>query len=157
MDDIWEVAKKIELEGKNFYLSLGKEAQPDELAGIFHYLAGQEDDHFDIFLSMQDGRKPSKTEATKASRIAKEAFTKIAVDFNDSKPVTVAEDALNKAVSMEEETIEYYLSLLEKETSDENRAAINVIIEEEEDHKAVLESIIEFSNGPKEFLDKTEF
>ena len=157
MDDIWEVAKKIELEGKNFYIILAKEAQLDELAGVFHYLAGQEEDHFNIFLSMQDGKKPSRTEAKKASTIAKEAFQKIAVGFDDSKQIAIAENALKKAALMEKETIEYYLAFLDKETSDENRAAIEAIIEEEEDHKAVLESVIEFSNGPKGFLDKMEF
>lgn len=157
MDDIWEVAKKIELEGKDFYKKLAKEVQLDELAGVFLYLAGQEEDHFNIFLSMQDSKTPSRTEAKKATRIAKEAFTKIAVGFNDLKPITIAEDALNKAVSMEEATIEYYITLLDKETSEENRAAIEAIIEEEEDHKSVLESVIEFSNGPREFLDRVEF
>lgn len=157
MDDIWEVAKKIELEGKNFYINLAKEAQLDELAGVFHYLAGQEEDHFTTFLSMQNDKKPSRTETKKASRIAKEAFTKLAAGFDDSKRITMAEDALKKALSMEEETIEYYLSLLDNDISDEERAAVKAIIQEENDHKAVLETVIEFSNGPKDYLDKIEF
>lgn len=114
MEGIWEVAKKIEIEGKDFYIMLAKESGSEEMGGVFHFLAGQEEEHFDIFMSMQDGKKPARAETKKASIIAKEAFIKIAKDFNNLKPFTETEDLFRKAISLEEETIKYYLLLLDK-------------------------------------------
>ena len=157
MEGIWEVAKKIEIEGKNYYMRLAKESDSEEMAGVFHFLAGQEEEHFDIFMSMQDGKKPARAETKKASIIAKEAFIKIAKDFNNLKPFKQTEDLFRKAISLEEETIKYYLNLLEKLEEPEQQAAVKAIIEEEEDHKAVMESMIEFTKGPKVWLENMEF
>ena len=157
MEDIWEVAKKIEIEGKDFYIRLARESDSEEMAGVFHFLAGQEEEHFDIFMSMQDGKKPARAETRKASIIAKEAFIKIAKDFNNLKPFKHTEDLFRKAISLEEETIEYYLSILDKLKNIEQEAVVKAIIEEEEDHKAVMESIIEFNNEPKEWFENMEF
>ena len=157
MDDMWEVAKKIELEGKSFYLNCANETEPEELVSIFHFLAGQEDEHFEIFMSMQDGKKPTRAETKRAGIVAKEAFKKIAANFNNFKPFKQTENVFRKALLLEEESIKYYLSLLDKLDDIEQSAVVKAIIEEEEDHKAVIESIIEFSGGPKEWLENVEF
>ena len=64
--DAWELAKSIEKEGKEYYLKLAKESPEPSLAGVFNFLAKEEQRHYDIFDAMQR-KAPVHTEPGTAS------------------------------------------------------------------------------------------
>jgi len=143
MNEIWELAKGIETEGQRFYRNLAKEAPFEEIAGVLHFLAGQEKDHFEIFCLMQDGIVPRKHEKKEARNIAKKAFQTIITNVNKTKMLSGMESALKSAVALEKKSIEYYTSILTKIKGNEFRAGVHAIIEEERDHIAILQSLKE--------------
>lgn len=157
MENLLEVAKNMEIEGEEYYKKLARETTVEELTGVFLFIADQEEDHFKLFEYMQEGKVPDYKEVKGAFSVAKDAFKKITPDFSLPGALTNAKSAYKTAVSMERKTVEYYTSLLEKIENNDQKEVLQMIIEEEEKHQALMESLCEFVERPNEWLENAEF
>ena len=157
MENAWEIAVKMENEGIEYYNKLAMETDNNELEGVFKFLAGQEEEHKKYFESIEHcvtGKYP-KTEDAKSK--AKEVFKKMAPKFKASEKILLAVDAYKKAITFEEKSVEYYTSLISEAESENQREIIKLIINEEKNHVATLELLIDFVNRPNEWLEDAEF
>lgn len=157
MGDIWEIAKQMELEGKEYYTTLAENVEWDEVRGVLLFLAGQEEDHFKLFDFLQEGQTPSIKQAQDAYTVAKEAFKKITPDFQHPESSAHAASAYRKAVIMEQKTIDYYTEILAQTKDFAQKDIIKTIINEEVKHRVLMEAMSEFVNKPIEWLENAEF
>jgi len=157
MDNIFEVAKNMEVEGEEYYKKLADEIEIDELKGVFLFLADQERDHFKFFEYMQEDGTPSYKKVKDAITIVKEAFRKIAPGFKTPETLASAESAYTAAVNMEKNSVAYYTSILNTIDEDEQKQALQWIIEEEKKHQGIMETMVDFVNEPKTWLENAEF
>jgi rubrerythrin len=156
MADIWEVAKNIEKEGQQYYLKLAKEAAAPELAGIFGVLAAEEARHLKIFEGLQNNAPVTPAQAEDAVVQAVRAFEQLMVGFRNEAGVKSAVEGYRKAVEMEKKTVVYYTGLLPAATSVQKQV-LDVVIAEEKKHVSITESLLEFANRPREWLENAEF
>ena len=156
-DNVFEVAKNMELEGEEFYKKLADETAIDELKGVFHFLAEQEKEHFTFFEYMQEEKTSTYQQTKNAITAAKEAFKKITPNFKAPDSPEAVESAYTNAVNLEKNSIAYYTSLLNTIDEDEQKQALQWIIEEEKKHQIIMESMVEFSTAPKQWIENAEF
>jgi rubrerythrin len=157
MRDVWEVAKKMELEGKQHYTEMSKETNIPELAGVFKQLASEEQRHYEMFDALQKGARAPAAARSKAIAEAKKAFESIAEDVRDCSKVKSAEGAYQKAALMEQKSVEFYTKTLKKTTDSKEKIALSAIIAEEKGHVALMEGMVDFVRQPQEWLEDAEF
>ncbi len=156
MESIFDIAKKLEKEGEDYYRKLAEETPVTELKGVFKFLADQEKDHYDFFDKLAKNEKPSIEDPAESIQLVKVAFEKISANFENTGLVKNAEETYEKAIVAENNAIQYYETLL-KEANEQQGESIQLLINEEKNHKLVLESIVEFIRKPKDYLEDAEY
>jgi rubrerythrin len=152
----WELAKSIEKEGKEYYLKLAKESPEPSLAGVFNFLAKEEQRHYDIFDAMQ--RKAAvKTEPGTASAEAKKMFAGLSSHFALPEMFYDYTAAYMRALEMEKKSVELYDGMLAKASSMDEKRVVSFLLLEEQKHEHLMEHLIEFVNQPNVFLETAEF
>lgn len=157
MSDIWQEAKDIETKGKAYYEELAEMTPVEEVKSVLKVLAGEEQKHYDLFDSLQKGMPPEEAAAADVGKIAKEAFEKIAKEFQVPAGLSDAEEAYRKALSIEQASVEYYTELLGKVDDKLQQSAIETVISEEKRHEKLVLGLLEFVRRPKEWLEDARF
>ncbi|MFP4417857.1 MAG: ferritin family protein [Chitinivibrionales bacterium] len=157
MIDVWEFAKQIEVEGKKYYEKLAQDSAIGELSGVFSFLASEEQHHWEIFDSMQNGLKTPELKQSDAIGDAKSAFEKLSRQFDMPEVIEDPETVYSKALDLEHKSIDLYQDALPKAETDEQKAAIEFIIQQEKKHARIVEAIMEFVRRPKEWLEDAEW
>lgn len=155
--NIWETAKEMELQGKTFYEEQAAFTPLKELRGTFARLAVEEQKHYELFdkLSKEQSVEPLSDPDTLGN--AKEVFKSLRSSFDVAAVQEDAVTAYGKALKMEEGAIAYYSDAMSKVSTDNQKAALAAIIEEEKKHVRLMEAISEFVRRPKEWLENAEF
>ena len=156
MADIWEFAKEIEVQGKAFYEKMANDTAIEELAGAFHFLAGEEQRHYNIFDSLQKGIPAPDAKAGQIGDV-KSAFEKLSKSFEKHEVIEDSESAYEKARSLEEKSIEYYQEVLSKVSDPAQKAAVETILAQEKKHAEIVDSLKEFVKRPKRWLENAEW
>jgi rubrerythrin len=154
--DALELAKSIEKEGMEYYLKLARESPEASLAGVFNFLAKEEQRHYDIFDAMQR-RAPVQTEPGTASAEAKKMFAGLSSHFTLPEMFYDYTAAYMRALEMEKKSISLYDGMLAKASSQDERRVISFLLLEEQKHEHLMEHLIEFVNKPNVFLETAEF
>lgn len=157
MENIWEVAKKMEQEGKLFYEKLSAESTVKELTGVFDFLIEQEQLHYDTFCKFEEGEDVTVEEQVSALVKAKRIFSDITPDFKAPEGLSIVAETYEKAKSLETKTIRYYTSLLDNVDTPERKKILEKIIDEEKSHEALMTALIDFVSRPAEWLENAEF
>jgi len=154
--DIFELAKNIEKEGKEYYLKLAKESPEPSLAGVFRFLAKEEQLHYDIFTSLQN-KEPVSTAAGESSLEARKMFESLSSHFKLPEMFYDYTAAYMRALEMERKSIKMYEDMFAKATTERDKKTLSFLVTEEERHEHLLEHLIEFVNEPNVFLENAEF
>jgi rubrerythrin len=154
--DVLELAKNIEKEGREYYLKLAKESPETSLAGVFNFLANEEQRHYDIFDALQR-KAPVSTEPGTASAEAKKMFAGLSSHFALPEMFYDYTAAYMRALEMEKKSIALYDGMLAKASSAEDKRILSFLILEEQKHEHLMEHLIEFVNKPNVFLETAEF
>lgn len=154
--NVLELAKHIEAQGKAYYLSLA-ENSPKELKAVFTFLAEEEQYHYELFSSIEQQSPSSEPENRNLIQKAKEVFSKLAPDFSIPQTFCSVENHYSKALTMEQESIEFYNDLLENTKSEKERALIKIIITQEKKHSELVESIIELVRNTRQWIENAEW
>lgn len=156
MESIFDIAKKLEKEGEDYYRKLASETNITELKGVFEFLANQENEHYNFFDKLANNESPDLIDPTESVNMVKVAFEKISANFNNTGIVNNAEETYEKAIVAEKNAIQYYETLL-NDANETQAKSIKLLIDEERNHKLVLESIVEFIRKPKDYLEDAEY
>ena len=160
--DILGFAKKIEKEGYEHYRELAKTVKSKELAGIFKFLADEEEKHyrlFDAFQGTQYGPISEEKDRNNEDIIkkAKAVFKSLSKDINNIAPEDASEDVYKKAISLEKNSISFYQDALKEDANFAQRKTIEIILDEEIKHLETLKNISDFMKGPKEWVENAEW
>jgi rubrerythrin len=154
--DALELAKNIEKEGLEYYLKLAKESLEPALAGVFGFLAKEEQRHYDIFSALQR-KAPVKTEPGTALAEAKKIFIGLSSHFSLPEMFYDYTAAYMRALELEIKSVELYEGMLTKASSMDERRILSFLLLEEQKHKHLMEHMIEFVNKPNVYLETAEF
>ena len=143
MENVWQTAKSMEREGIAFYQKLSNETKSDRLAGLFYFLSQQELDHLNFFDTIENKLTINTTERNNPPESVTEAFEKIKPDLSSSTLPKSEKETYKIALTMETKAIEYYSSLLEQATDDNQRLALKIIINEEKNHESMMREMVE--------------
>ncbi len=157
MGDIWQFAKDFEKEGQRYYEKLALESTIPELAGVFSFLAQEKKRHFEILDNLQKNLQPDPVKNGSAFEKAGDAFKKLASGPDVPDVIEDAESVYRAALQLEKKSIEYYAQAVDKVDSDDQRAALEFILEQERTHVRVVEAVIEFIGRPREWLENAEW
>ncbi len=155
--DVLEIAKNIEKEGIEHYTELAETTTLKELAGIFKFLADEEQKHYNTFNAYQNSQSEPEFESIDIIAKAKTIFESFANVFKTSETIYDYEAAYQKALTLEEKSITFYEELLSKNQDDKQSTIIKFVLEEEKNHKKVIGAIIDFVKRPKEWLENAEW
>jgi rubrerythrin len=156
MADVLEIAKTIETEGREQYLWLAESTVNREVAGVFRFLAGEEERHYNMFERMQKNLPVEAPPPSDILQKAKSIFKSISVDhmpprFGD------AESSYQKALELEKKSVDFYEKLVEDKTVADQTGVIALILGEERRHVRLMEALMELVKRPKQWLENAEW
>lgn len=155
--DVLKIAQEMELKGKAYYEKMADETPVAELKGVFSFLAGEEQYHFNLFKALDDrGNVPEAAGTETLDTRVKDAFSRITSSFTLPDAVYDYQAIYGKALQMETDTVSYYSEMLDTVTPDQ-RGTLEFIISQEKSHARLLEALIEFVNSPKTWIENSEW
>lgn len=148
--ELFEIAKAMELEGKQLYEEQAKKTQEPGLKKILLLLAQQEQDHYDIFDALQKQN---------SIKLKQDSFKGIKDFFREIRETLPQEDLeiYNKVLQIEKETQKFYEELAEKQTDEEAKEIIQKIAKEEHKHWVIIKNIIDYIKRPDQWVEDPEF
>ena len=160
--DIFGFAKKIEKEGYEYYKDLSKDTKSKKLAGIFKFLASEEQKHYNLFDAYQGTRQGPVTDKEENNdkdiiSKSKAVFKSLSKDIDVIDPEDETEAAYQKAISLEKNSISFYKYAMKETDDPKQKRAIEIILDEEMKHLMILKSIVDFVKRPKEWLENAEW
>ena len=152
--DIFSIAIQMEKEGAAFYHELASRTTTKGLQSIFTMLAEDEEKHQQVFTTLKESTVPVMV-PSKAEKSAKAIFK--AFKKEDFKNETNQIKLYEKALEIEENSIEFYTSQINALKSEEMRKTVEAIIREENSHYSMLEELIKMLNRPNSWVEDAEF
>lgn len=152
--EVFKMAVAIEENGRRFYEKAAGRPFPEMLQKLFRDLAGEEIGHRALFQNFLDALPPSATRDTVWDPDGElDKYLKLMASqhvFNRSESEMEAmlakvEDtisAIKMAMGFEKDTIVFFLEMAEASESDESRAFIGKLVDEERGHLKKLADIL---------------
>lgn len=141
--DAIKTAIQMEKDGYSFYQKAAAQTSSDMGRTVFKSLAADELLHLEVFEKLFN-EKVGKDEWYDLVNTSKKyvdipIFPKDLKTVEGANPDTNELDALNMAMTSENEAIEYYTEIKEKIVESELKEIINEIIDQEKNHYSILE------------------
>jgi len=144
--EIVELGVQIEKNGYQFYLLLAENATNSDLKEIFEFLAGQEEKHIAAFQTIlstiqtyaPEGEYPEEYFAYMNELASEHVFTKPGSGAEIAKGITADLDALNMALTFEQNSIDFF-EAMKKVVSEKEHSIIDQLIAQEKQHIEKLE------------------
>jgi len=157
-----QIAVKMEIDGKEFYLIASRNAGNKMGAKLLYSLALAEDKHrekfIQIFVALRDKKgwpkTALKTDGGKSLKTIFAAATKKMAA--QTSPLNEELEAVKTAMLMENKTLDFYTSLGAKATVSAEKEFYRTIAEEERMHHQALLDYYEFLKDPAGWSIKTE-
>jgi rubrerythrin len=155
--DILQNSIALEQQGRDYYLELAQKTPLPTLAGIFKFLAGEEQTHYEQFFALTKKVRPDPLPSSSALENAQQVFSKMSAVFSAKEPLEDYVDAYKKAVDFEQKSIDYYQTALAQKLENDQCAVFTYIVKQERAHLALMENLVEFVRRPKEWLENAEW
>ena len=149
-DDIFEIAKQIEINGAKFYREAANRVDEDAHKQFLLGLAEMEDDHEQTFASMQKELGASESTAitfdpNDENALYLKALADTRVFFQKDQPESTMKGILTSAIAAEKDSIAFYLGMKELVPERAGRSKVDDIIKEEMSHiKMLAGKLMEF-------------
>ncbi len=155
--DFFEFALEMEQRTIESYRFLAEKCQGNEgIKNILLMLADDHEKHIKTLGEMQD-KAAAEMEETEVFRKARELFSSMQEDKDpfscDIDQVKLYEDARDLVLKKHR----FYLDLVEKMETEENKALVRKMAQEEKKQAVVLGNIIEMVRRPQTWLEDAEF
>lgn len=155
--NVFEFAKKMELDGKSYYEKLAAESPIPGLRTIFTRLAADEQKHYEIFQALQTERERGATmEDTEVLELAHNVFENL-LSGGQISSFQGDLEGYRHAMKLEAESVRLYEDAAGEESREEVKSLLLRIAEEEKKHFSILENIYDFANAPNQYLAWREF
>ncbi|WDP85837.1 MAG: ferritin family protein [Desulfobacter sp.] len=142
-DDIFEIAKQIEVNGARFYREAANRVDEDAHKQFLIGLAEMEDSHELIFAQMQNdlSSKESKSmvfDPEDENALYLKALADTRVFSEKEQPESSMKGILTSAIAAEKDSIAFYLGMKELVSETQGRSKVDDIIKEEMSHIKML-------------------
>lgn len=161
MEEIFDFAMQMEQDGKDYYEKEAAKTNIPALKKILLGLAEDEIRHYNIFKKLKDqhsddlGELSEKnTEIMKTTRNVFEEMAKSGTEF-DVKSEAI--EIWNHAQEVEKKSEDFYLKKAEEVDNPKAKEMLIKIAAEEAKHWAVIESVRQFLERPKTWLEDAEW
>jgi len=154
--NMFDLAIKMELEGKEYYHKLAEQSSNEGIRNILNWMADEETKHANIFRDMQQN-VDSFLQKTTIVDDAKKIFEGMAKSAEISKENSSQIDLYKHAQQLEKQSEEFYLQKAKEVDSEIQKNLFLEIADEERRHYLLLESLVEFVGRPEEWLENAEF
>jgi demethoxyubiquinone hydroxylase (CLK1/Coq7/Cat5 family) len=152
--NIFEFAMQMERDGEAFYRDLAVKSANAGVTRILNMLADDEVKHYNILKQMSEQGNPEMAQTT-ILLDAKNVFAQMQDTEFDLEGIQV--DLYRKAQDIERQAQEFYEGKADQATKPAQRALLLRIADEEKRHYLLLDSIIEFLDRPRTWLEDAEF
>ena len=153
--DVFEIAKKMEVEGKAAYLAMLEKTTNPALKNILRRLAEWEDNHYIIFDAMQ--QEADLIEVKKATTDeVKEIFSSLK-DVAADDEVVEQIDFYEEAIKVEQKSADYYKEITAEIADETLKKEVLMIADEELKHKKILQEILNYLKQPNSWVESAEF
>jgi rubrerythrin len=145
-EEIFQVAVTIEQGGYDFYSRLIEATDNQRVKNEMKFLRDEERKHRDFFKRQlaQKGVSANHKISRGLEEILEKEFLKPMKELYSSKKITKNVEALRFGVDLEQKTIDFYSALKEQQDDPEFLRDLDVIIEEEKNHKTQLNIILSY-------------
>lgn len=153
--NVYEFAKKMELDGEKYYRELAEMTKEDGLKSIFLRLAEDEKKHHEILCNIEENFEYCNDEPEldcERTLFAKKLDKVENFDFDKSHI-----DAYKHAAKLEKESIEFYKEKRKEADRECEKAVFNRLLKEEKRHLEELEIVIRHLRKPEEWVEDPEF
>lgn len=150
MEDLFEMAKTMELEGQQLYESQAKKTNAEGIKNILLMLAEQEKDHYKIFDALQ------KNQPVKIKKESYKGITNVFKEVKDNLPTDQLE-FYEKILGVEKKSQEFYEDLAKKQDSQEIKEILERIAHEEHKHWVIIKNLIDYIKRPEQWVEDPEF
>lgn len=154
--DVLDFAMKMELQGKACYEKLASSTQVPGLKTIFTGLASDEQKHYDIFLSIKEGKTWKMADSSVLEQ-AKNVFQDLIEGKEDLSELHEDLDGYRFSLKIEADSVKLYEDMAKKEEDPETMQLYLTIANEEKKHFNIMDNICEFVLKPRYFLEWREF
>lgn len=150
MEDLFEIAKSMELEGQQLYESQAKKTSAEGIKNILLMLSEQEKDHYKIFDALQ------KKQPVKIKKESYKGITDIFKEVKNDLPTDQLE-FYETILGVEKKSQEFYEELAKKQDSPEIKEILERIAHEEHKHWVIIKNLIDYIKRPEQWVEDPEF
>ena len=154
--NVFDIAMKMEMDGKAYYEKLAGQTDLPGLQTIFSRLAEDEQKHFEYFRAMNSGKKMPDLEAGTTLAATKNVFETLASAEATLKNVKDTLAAYQHAMDVEAESQHFYEKAAVEEADPQLKEILLKIAAEEKQHFEIMEKIYHFTNAPNQSLTGAE-
>ncbi len=154
--NVFDIAMKMELDGKAYYESLASQTDLPGLQTIFRQMAEDEQKHFEAFKAMKAGKNlPALKDGTTLAE-TRNVFETLPRPEMAIKNVKDTLAAYQHAMDVEAESQQFYEKAAGEETNPQLKETLLKIAAEEKQHFDIMENVYHFINAPNQFLSGAE-
>ncbi|MBC7960330.1 MAG: ferritin family protein [Vallitaleaceae bacterium] len=151
-----EFAIRMELDGEKYYKEQAEINKDNELSTVFLNLAQDEENHAKIMQNMFNELTYELKDNNTLDQ-SKSVFKGIGDFENKVWKLPRQIDLYREALEREKESIELYSKLLGLATDGHEKECFEYLVNQEEDHFAILEELILLASHPEEWVESAEF
>jgi len=158
--NIFDFAMQMEKDGQAYYEEMASKAENAVLKNILVNLAQDEVKHYNIFKKFKEGDFSGADQLAVETTVMTDAVNIFQQMASAPVPIGFPEDiveAWKKAQEVEKKSEDFYREKATEADSDQMKAIINRIADEEHKHWALIENVLQFLSRPKQWLDDAEW
>lgn len=151
--DVFEFAKKMEMDGKEYYLQQAEKIDNPGLQNIFRRLAEDEQKHYNVLVRLEKEMGDTPMDDSTVLDEAKNVFEELIA--SEQKPTRIEGGDLEgyrRAMKIEADSFRFYEQAAAEEHDENVRQLLLRIAKEEHKHFNILESVYDFVNAPNQFF-----
>ncbi|MEI6100878.1 MAG: ferritin family protein [Eubacteriales bacterium] len=152
----FEFAIQMELDGENYYREQSERFAGSELQNIFTMLAEDEKKHGEILRSKAEDTSYT-LEDSRIRMDAKNVFAGLGDFKSEIQKVPGQLDIYEMALEMEKKSIALYSGLFSKAEDAFSKKIFSYLIQQEEDHYAVLDELMQAVRNAISWVESAEF
>jgi rubrerythrin len=161
MDNIFEFAMQMELDGRQFYLDGAERTSNAGLQKILKQLADEEHRHYHVFKRLRDGDVTDAAEEMKTSKggltLTKSLFREMAEQGKTTLPGETERAVWIEAREIEEKSVQMYSEEAARQTDQKRKALLIQLAEEERTHVHLIDNVLSFLSDPTGFQDSQNY
>jgi rubrerythrin len=143
--EVAEIGIQIEINGRDFYQTLAKKSDNEEVKKVFTRLAAEEEKHIEVFKAIEasscdfndTGMYPDDYFAHLNALASEHVFTEEGKGIDVAKEVASHKEGIELAIRFEKESVDLFKSML-KVVPEKDQTLVNNLIEEETKHLKIL-------------------